>query len=279
MIKLVVTTLMTLTLCIANAQSKKEQIENLTITLDSLNQVVTNERQNFNITLDSMNQVLGKNQQYFEIEIASYSIEINNLTTQIDSLILINDSINLQLKIKNQKIDSLILQKLKLLADIDSLSTPRIDRENDWPLIESNLKWAEKDYSQAAQWFNKNLFNGNQDIYTPTCYSYVIDATAYYWGYPGSIEEDEFKSKWKSIFDLKYSSFGHAFQNGNCGWASFKIRNIEFLGDLNGGDWYKLTIEGGCGENDYSNTLVRLVKLNEENGSFKIANFMSLQDE
>ena len=56
-------------------------------------------------------------------------------------------------------------------------------------------------------------------------------------------------------------------------------RNIEFIGDLNGGDWYKLTIEGGCGENDYSNTLVRLVKLNEENGSFKIANFMSLQDE
>ena len=120
---------MILSLCISNAQSKKEQIENLTISLDSLNQVVTNERQNFNITLDSLNQVLVNNQQYFEIEIASYSIEINNLNTQIDSLISINDSINLQLKIKNQKIDSLILQKLELLADIDSLRPPRIDNE------------------------------------------------------------------------------------------------------------------------------------------------------
>ena len=279
MIKLFVTTLMTLSLCIANAQSKKEQIENLTISLDSLNQVVTNENQNFNVTLDSLNQVLGKNQQYFEIEIARYSIEINHLNTQLDSLISINDSINIQLKIKNQRIDSLIFQKLELLADIDLLSAPRIDRENNWTLIESNLKWAEKDNSPAVKWFNKNVFSGNQDIYTPTCYSYLMDATDYYWGYPGSIEEDEFKSKWKSTFDLKYSSFGHAFQNGNCGWASFEIRNIEFLGDLNGGDWFKLTITGGCGENDYSNTLVRLVKLTEENGSFKIANFMSLQDE
>ena len=41
-------------------------------------------------------------------------------------MITINDSINLQIKIKNQNIDSLILQ---LLADIDSLSTPRIDNE------------------------------------------------------------------------------------------------------------------------------------------------------
>tara|TARA_B110001452_G_scaffold133_1_gene114 strand:- start:798 stop:1637 length:840 start_codon:yes stop_codon:yes gene_type:complete len=277
--KLWIMAMLILTVEVANAQSKKEQIENLTISLDSLNQVVTNERQNFNITLDSLNQVLGKNQQYFEIEIASYSIEINNLNTQIDSLISINDSINLQLKIKNQKIDSLILQKLELLADIDSLSAPKIDRENNWTLIESNLNWTEKDNSQAVKWFNKNVFNGNQDIYTPTCYSYLMDATDYYWGYPGSIEEDIFKSKWKSIFDLKYSSFGHAFQNGNCGWASFEIRNIEFLGDLNGGDWFKLTIKGGCGENDYSNTLVRLVKLTDENGSFKIANFMSLQDE
>ena len=58
--KLFVTTLMTISLFIANAQSKKEQIENLTISLDSLNQVVTNENQNFNITLDSLNLELSQ---------------------------------------------------------------------------------------------------------------------------------------------------------------------------------------------------------------------------
>ena len=108
---------------------------------------------------------------------------------------------------------------------------------------------------------------------------HVMDAIDYTWGYPGSIEEDEFKSKWNSMFDLKYSSFGHAFENGNCGWASFKLENIEFLGSLNDGDWYKLTILGGCGENDYSQTLVRVVKIIEENGSFRIANFISLRNE
>ena len=52
-------------------------------------------------------------------------------------------------------------------------------KESNWLLIESNIKWVEKDYSQAAQWFNNNIFNGNQDIYTPTCYSYVMNATDY----------------------------------------------------------------------------------------------------
>ena len=127
--KLWIMAMLILTVGVANAQSKKKQIENLIKSLDSLNQVVTNERQNFNITLDSLNQVLVKNRQYFEIEIASYSIEINNLNIQIDSFISINDSINLQLKIKNQKIDSLILQKLELLTDIDSLSELSTDND------------------------------------------------------------------------------------------------------------------------------------------------------
>ncbi|WP_375582537.1 hypothetical protein [Cyclobacterium xiamenense] len=129
------------------------------------------------------------------------------------------------------------------------------------------------------EWFKKSVFSGNQDIFTSDCYAFILDATDYYWGYPGSIEEAEFQSKWKSKFDLNHASFGHAFQNGNCGWTSLKLKNIEYLGFFNGGDWYKLTIKGGCGENDYSNTLVRIVKLNEHNGFFKISNFLSLQDE
>ena len=127
--KKVFTLTILLSALVSFGQSKKEQIEILNSRVDSLRVVINNERQNFNIALDSLNQVLGKTQQYFEIEIANYSIKINNLNTQIDNLISINDSINLQLKIKNQNIDSLILQKLELLADIDSLSTPRIDNE------------------------------------------------------------------------------------------------------------------------------------------------------
>ena len=181
-------------------------------------------------------------------------------------------------KNKKEKIDSEYSVRFNKQLKEDTLAQLKAFANN-WVLIESNLKWIEKDYSTTVQWFNKNIFNGGQDIYTPSCYSYIMDAMDYYWGYPGSIEEDEFKSKWKSIFDLNYSSFGHAFQNGNCGWASFKLENVEYLGHLNEGDWYKLTILGGCGENDYSQTLLRVVKIIEENGSFRIANFISLRDE
>ena len=254
------------------------EIEKLTLSSDSLNQVVIIERNNFNIRLDSINQLLSISQQNFEVEIAKSSIEIENLNIQLNSLSSINDSINRQFKIMTKKIDSLTLHVTEQLADIESLNPPKIDRENDWHLIESNIKWTEKDYRQEAQWLNLSVFNGSANIYTSNCYSYIMDATDYYWGYPGSIEKTEFESKWKSNFDLNYSSFSHPFQNGNCGWSSFRFRNIEFLGVLNKGDWYKLTIEGGCSDNDFSQTLVRIVKVIEENDSFKIANFLSLQD-
>jgi len=118
-----------LTVGVANAQSKKEQIENLTFSLDSLNQVVSGERQNFNTTLDSLNQLLSKNQQDFELEMDKSSITIKNLNTQLIRLNSINDSINIELITKDQKIDSLTLKILKLLADMDSLSALRTDND------------------------------------------------------------------------------------------------------------------------------------------------------
>ena len=82
---------MVFTMTIANAQSKKEQIEILTFSLDSLNQAVVSERQSFNTTLDSLNQVLSKNQQDFELEMDKSSITINNLNNQLSRLNSIND--------------------------------------------------------------------------------------------------------------------------------------------------------------------------------------------
>ena len=60
-----------------------------------------------------------------------------------------------------------------LVAFTSCNSINRNDKENNWLLIESNLKWIEKDYSKTEQWFNKNLKEGSyrQDIFTPDCYS------------------------------------------------------------------------------------------------------------
>ena len=294
--KILLFILLSFTATILNAQSKKEQIETITSTLDSLikdaaskqqyfndkidslKKTETNQRQNFIYKLDSLNKIISKNQKEHELQIDNARNKINELKTQIISLNSINESMTLELKTKDQQIDSLS-NKIANLSDVlDSLSNPIIINENDWQLIESALKWIEKDHSKIIQWFNKNLYPASNSIYTHSCYSYILDAVDFNSGYPGSIEEEEFISKWSSMFDLNYASFSHPFENGNCGWASFKFKNIEFLGNFNYGDWYKLTILGGCGENDYSQTLVRVVKIIEENGSFKIANFISLRD-
>ena len=116
-------------------------------------------------------------------------------------------------------------------------------------------------------------------IFLPkNCKSYIADATAAYWGKDGSISEKDFTKKWKDDFDISYSQFGHAFENGNCGWASKTFSSVKYLGDLNKGQWFKVEVTGGCTENDTSQKIVRIVKIIEENGAYKIDNFLSVSD-
>ena len=117
---------MVFTMTIANAQSKKKQIENLTFSFDSLNQVVAGERQNFNTTLDSLNQLLSKNHQDFELEMDKSSITIKNLNSQLIRLNSINDSINQELNLNlsnaNYIMDSLSIEVSRRQIRIDSIS-------------------------------------------------------------------------------------------------------------------------------------------------------------
>jgi hypothetical protein len=82
----------------------------------------------------------------------------------------------------------------------------------------------------------------------------------------------------EKIFE-KYSNFGHLFETGNGGWGTKKLTKVEYLGELNNGDWFKLTIKGGVGENDFSTTLVRVIKVIRKGNTFYVDNFMSLTQE
>jgi len=82
---------MILTLGIANAQSKKEQITNLNYKLDSLTEIIANER------------------QVSKKEIKEKGIEISAQQNQIDQLNLRNDALSTQLSQEREKI--LILEK------------------------------------------------------------------------------------------------------------------------------------------------------------------------
>jgi hypothetical protein len=87
MMKIIFCSVMAFSICIANAQSKNEQIQNLTISLDSLNQVASNER------------------QIFKQEAQSKDAEISSQKNQIDQLNLRNDSLNTQLnEIKEERL-------------------------------------------------------------------------------------------------------------------------------------------------------------------------------
>ena len=66
------------------------------------------------------------------------------------------------------------------------------------------------------------------------------------------------------------------FENGNGGWASRKIENIKYLGKLNDGKWFELKITGGSNEKDYSQKLIRVIKVTKLNNKYFIDNFISL---
>ena len=130
MIKTVLCTVMVFLIFITNAQSKKQQIESLTISIDSLNQVITNERNNFNFTIDSLNKFLRDSQQNFDLEITNSNDKIKNLIKEQNKLNSINDSINRELNIIKDK--KLILnQKISILIkNVDSLKQQILEFNN-----------------------------------------------------------------------------------------------------------------------------------------------------
>lgn len=153
--------------------------------------------------------------------------------------------------------------------------------ENNFDALLSRFRNKQKNVAEYNNWLSKivtNDLNGDPTYVTANCLAYIGNVMDYYWGYEGSIDEKTLKEKWENQYDLKYSNFGHLFENGNCGWMTKKLTRIEYLGELNDGDWFKLTINGGCGMNDYSNTLIRIIKVVKEGNTFYIDNFLSLHE-
>lgn len=96
MMKIILSVVMVFIMTITNAQSKKEQIENLTISLDSLNRVVAKER------------------QIFKKEVLTMDVEISSQKNQIDQLkekkLILTQDLSILLK----RVDSLKQQIVEL---------------------------------------------------------------------------------------------------------------------------------------------------------------------
>lgn len=148
--------------------------------------------------------------------------------------------------------------------------------ENDYRALKTEIRPAKKDVSAIRSWMEENL-NPSADpsaMFSPECREFSNDVSASVWGYEESITAEQVEKKWSDRFDLS-NPWDHPFENGNCGWASRKLAGFEYLGELNGGDWFLLTIKGGCGENDYSETLQRVAKVVSQNGKYQITNLIN----
>ena len=295
------------------SQSKKEQIETLIFQKDSLFSVLEKERQlNSNQVKqleaknsnqkDSLNKEikkLGMKVQEVSIlkdqaqsRIDSLKFELKKITSNYVNIEAENAQLKQDLNLNLSEINALkneLIQKTDrigvLTEELQNLSrnTQEINfPENNFDALLTRFGNKEKNVAEYNNWLSKivtkDFSDGDPTFVTANCLAYIGDVMEYNSGYDGSIDEKTLKEKWGNQYDLEYSNFGHLFENGNGGWMSKKLTKIEYLGELNNGDWFKLTIKGGTGMNDYSNTLIRIIKVVKEENTFYIDNFLSLSE-
>jgi len=151
--------------------------------------------------------------------------------------------------------------------------------ENNYDSLVKKMMNQQKNTTHYHRWIADIVakdIDGDSSYITKKCLNYLEDVIDYNWAYDGCIDKKTLYKKWAHQYDLKYANFEHLFETSNCGWETRKITQIEYLGELNNGDWFKLTIKGGAGINDYSTTLIRVIKIIRAGNTFYIDNFISL---
>ena len=272
------------------SQSKKKEIMLLKVNVDSLKIVLENDRNSNFKEVQELNSAI----ENLKNKISSLESEVKDAIYNLNQ----KELENMQLKnVLNQNLTEISSLKIKLINKNDSLiiisnelhkiktatqNTHSNFPENNYDLLVPKFRNKEKDISEYNKWLANIVamdLDGDTSYVTKKCDDYIFDVLDFYWGYDGSIDEKTLNKKWANQYDLKHSNFGHLFESGNGGWGTKKLTKIEFLGELNNGDWFKLTIKGGSGENDFSTTLVRVIKVIRKGNSFYIDNFISLRDE
>ena len=237
MTKIVFCMVMVFTICITNAQNKKEQIENLTISLDSLSQVVANERNNFN--------------------------------TQLNKLSSINDSVNLEL---NQvKEDNLILsQKLSgLLKKLDSLIIIKEQMENLTILLDSLNQVVINERNHLIHQLNKlGSINDSVKLELNQVKEDKLVLSQELSGLLKKVEAEEAvedansvysESNWIRIRDLSFMERLQGTWQEDCGLFGVEVRKIQFNRDF-------ICLDSECG---YGGN-IKEIAYNLYNGQYRI---------
>ena len=194
---------MVFTLCIANAQNKKEQIENLTISLDSLNQVVFNER------------------QIFKKEAQTKDVEISSQKNQIDQLNIRNDSLRSQLnQVKEKKL--ILTQEFSILSKRDDSLKQQIvelTNNNSTNLFRNSSKFENFLYYFFSTVYSEKNIDSLMYVSSPIILD-LIDQ---------SIGFGRFWNRGASCNLYNFDGFGYHFYEGYFGETEPEIVNLSFF--------------------------------------------------
>jgi hypothetical protein len=197
-----------------------------------------------------------------------------------------NDEKNSGNASQNTKAEKSTATKIEKDSITEDKKASEIVAETNYDFYSKKIIKSDKNYSEIEIWLKGivtndgkgRIFDGDLSYMTKECYGFVKDVIDSHLGYPGSIEFSTLNRKWSGRFDMKYTQYAHLFETGNGGWGTKQLTNVKYLGSLNNGDWFQLTIKGGGGENDFSETLIRVVKVIEEKQRYYISNFIGISD-
>jgi hypothetical protein len=198
--------------------------------------------------------------------------------SKVDTIIIAKDPNSNNSKKKSEPIK----YESAVEYDKSKISEDAYFKENNYKIIQMHLVKSKKDVTAYSSWLKSVIARYDSpspfsDL-TPICQDYVMDAAETNLEILDFMPREKFNKKWQQKFDVNYSNFVHLFENGDCGWGTKQIVELTHLGTLNNGEWFNVTIKGGCGENDFSETIIRVVKIIKVNNSYKIDNFLSIKD-
>jgi hypothetical protein len=257
------------------SQSKKEQIQILSLRIDSLERVLENERRDNVLKIKELDLAITNFESQtnaLKSEITDYANKLGQLKADLNLLVAENGRLKVQL---SNKSDSLILVSNQLNQNVP---------ENDFDLLVMNFRTKENDVRAQIKWIEEKVKVWYRDskedttFFTKQCLEYVSAVQDNYWA-AGDDEEEAHRRwnqdtiKWKTYYDLKYSPTAYVLGPDTESGPPLMIK-VEFLGELKNGKWFKLTIKGGGGT-----TGVRVLKLIRSGGRYYIDNIMKMTEQ
>ena len=251
-------------------QNKKDIIEILEQRVDSLS-IEFNKEQKHNF--EKVTELDAKVKSLTEIinqkELISTQLKSDLLKTQNEKATLQNELYSLVDSLNNLSVE---LNKIKTRIAKEEDEVP----ENNYNALIGKFRHEGKDVTEIKNWLTNEILGpnlGDKLTLTPRVAEYVYDVNSDEF----SLDSTALYKKWSGVFDLKHDFF-YLFDVGDQGCAATRKLNIEYLGELNRGSWFMITILVTCkgSSDEQGSKIVNVIKVIPVGGRFYIDNYISL---